>query len=290
MRLAIAAAVAAFAAAPTLAFAAAPAPGDATADRTRAKVEKLEVPTSPFKASAELGSSLTRGNTETFHLNLDARAIWRASDVWLSTTKAKALYEEAALEGVDTVTANSWGASERVDRFLIPQLSIFGGLGLEQDEFAGLAQRTSAQLGVSWLAIETRDAERENLLTDRLAVDLGAYAAQENYVLSPLAAPGTVLPATEATVLAGRLAAAYVHTFSKGNDAGLELELIQDVLDTDNLVTTESAYLAAVVTGGVSVKLSVQHKYDAVPADPALKEHDLLASAAIVVAYEAAAR
>ncbi len=254
---------------------------DAVAEKARtAKVATAPGLDKPLKLTAELGTSLTRGNTETFHLHVDLKLEWIPADDWVSTSRFKGLYEEALTE----TTAQSWMVSERADRFVSGSLSLFLAAAVESDLFAGLARRYSGQLGVGYFVFDLKDPARDNLGTDKLQVELGAYGAVEQYGVPPSAPAGTVA-ADGTNIVAARAAARYVHTFAKGTDCGVEAEVIQDFIDTKNLVTSESVYVAAAVVDGVSVKLSAGHKYDAVPADPALKTSDYLMTGSIVATF-----
>ena len=264
-----------------LLLAAVPAPpADPVAEKARAKIEGTPGADAAVKVTAEVGTSLARGNTETLHLHGDARVVWVPVEKWVSTSRGKALYEEASAE----MTARSWLLSERVDRFLGKRLAVFGGAAVESDVFAGIARRTSGQAGVSYLVLDVHDAAREDLLTDRLSVELGGYGASEQHAVAPNAPAGTA-PGPDVTIAAVRGAAAYVHAFEKGSEVGLEAEVIQDFVETDNLVTQETAYAAAAFVEGLSVKLAATHKYDALPADPTLEPHDLLVTGAVVVSF-----
>ena len=191
--------------APALALQLAQAAGTAEDIEQRARkqiTERTPGIEQPVQLSAELGTALTRGNTETFHIASTVRLTWAFAERWVSETRARALYEESYGQN----TANNLGLFERVDRFLTDRVAAFAAAGIERDIFAGIAQRYSGQLGASFLAVENRD-EAADLMRDKLTLELGAYAARENYVLPPTAAPEDTLELDARDIYAARAAA-----------------------------------------------------------------------------------
>lgn len=280
------AAAVAFALAPGLLPAAAPAATQA------ADPEEIEVVTRAEKArrtpgaaetvafQGELATALSRGNTETFLLSTNARLTWAFADRWLSETRGTALYEES----FDVNTANKWAVFERVDRFVSERFSAFAGLGIERDPFSALDYRHSAQLGAAFLVIEDLvQDEGEEVVRNKLQVELGAYAARETFVVPPNAPPDTVLDDRARDVIAARAAAGYQHAFRRGTSAGVEVEAIQDFVDTENFVLNDSVWVAAALVDGLALKLTFTHRYDALPASEEVEKNDLLLTAGLVV-------
>ena len=265
-------------AAPTSARAASPsAPLE---ERTRKRlVESTPGQDAPVTLVAELGTALTSGNTETLHLHTDNRLVWVPARRWVSTTIARALYEES--HGVES--ANSWKVLERVDRFVSERVSLFVAAGVEADVFAGIEHRESGQLGVSFLVWEIRDPTRDDLVTDRLDLEVGGYGALENRTLPPGSEPGTSLGDPNIEILAARVAASFRHAFQKGSEVGASIEEIEDFVDFNNRVISTQAYAAAALADGLSIKLSVAYRYDNVPATPDLEKGDLLFTSGVVV-------
>ncbi|HLV61023.1 MAG TPA: DUF481 domain-containing protein [Fredinandcohnia sp.] len=233
----------------------------------------------PFRLIGEVGTALTRGNTETFHINGQLRLLLVPIENWVSETRGQVLYEESLGE----TTANAWAASQRVDRYLGTRFTVFGAFGIERNIFQGLGRRLSEQLGGTFLLVDRRIADPDERILDRLRLELGAYAAQEKYTLSPTAEPGTVLERAGADIVAARAAVSYVHAFRKGSEVGLEVEGIQDFIDTDNVLVNTTVWTAAAVMEGIALKISASHFFDNVPADPTLKKSDFLLTAGIVV-------
>ncbi len=233
----------------------------------------------PFRLFGELGTAFTRGNTETFHLNGQIRAIVVPFENWVSETRGQVLYEESRGE----TTANSWSAFQRIDRYVSSRFTLFGAFGIERNVFNGLSRRLSEQVGATFLAVNRRNPHAEDLVTDRLRFELGAYAAQEKYTLSPTAAPDAVLDRDGADIMAARGAATYVHAFRRGSEVGLEIEAIQDFIDTANVLVNTTIWTAAALTEGLALKLSASHYFDNVPAEATLKKSDFLVTAGIVV-------
>lgn len=232
----------------------------------------------PVQLAAELGTALSRGNTETFHLNTNVRLTWAFAERWVSETRARALYEES----FGHKTASNWGVFERVDRFLSERIAAFVAAAVEQDVFAGIDSRYSGQLGASLLLLENRD-EALDVMRDKLTVELGAYAARENFTLPPNAGPDVVLEEKNRDIYAARAALGYVHTFRKGTSAGVDVEAIEDFNDTENFVLNDSAYVAAAIVDGLALKFAVSHRFDNQPASEELQKNDVLVTAGIVV-------
>lgn len=231
------------------------------------------------RLTAELATALSRGNTETFLLSTNGSLTWAFAERWVSETRIRALYEES----FGANSANNWGAFERVDRFISQRFSAFAGAGVERDPFAGLDSRVSGQLGMSFLALELRDLSREDLVTDKITVELGAYAANEQYRLSPNAPADAVLETDEAEIYAGRAAAGYTHAFQRNASTGIALELIQDFNDLDRLFINGSVFVGASITDGLTLKTTLSNRYVRKPASEELKKNDLLLTAGIVV-------
>lgn len=233
----------------------------------------------PFRLIGEVGTALTRGNTETFHLNGQVRLILVPFEGWVSESRGQVLYEES----LGQTTANAWAAFQRVDRYLGNRFTIFAAFGIERNVFQGMQRRLSEQLGGTFLLVDRRAADPEERIVDRLRFELGAYAAQESYTLSPTAAPETVLEREGAEIVAARGAATYVHGFRKGTEVGLEVEAIQDFVDPRNVLVNTTVWAAAALIDGLALKISAGHYFDNVPAEPSLKKSDFLVTAGIVV-------
>lgn len=231
------------------------------------------------RLTAELATALSRGNTETFLLSTNGALTWAFAERWVSETRARALYEESF--GVNS--ANNWGLFERVDRYVSQRFSTFAALGLERDVFAGLGSRGSAQLGMSFLALEIRDPAKEEQITDKFTVEIGAYAAYEDYVLAPNAPPDAVLENKSSEIYAGRAAASYTHAFERNATTGVTLELIQDIADLDRLFINGSVFIGASITKGLTLKTTLSNRYVRTPANEDLKKNDVLLTAGIVV-------
>jgi len=245
-----------------------------TLEKTAAQAPTADV---PFRLLGEVGTALTRGNTETFHINGQLRLILAPFDGWASETRGQILHEES----LGQTTANAWAAFQRVDRYLGTRFTIFGAFGIERNIFQGLGRRLSEQLGGTFLLVDRREPDER--IADRLRLELGAYAAQERYALSPTAEPGTILERAGADIVAARGAATYVHGFRKGTEVGLEVEAIQDFVDTRNVLVNTTVWAAAALIDGLALKISASHHFDNVPAEASLKKSDFLLTAGIVV-------
>lgn len=268
---------------PSSAFAAAALPADELEGRTRSQRPAETTPETdrPVKLIAELGTALARGNTEVFHINGDGRLILAPGADWVLETRARALYETSKGEEI----ANNWAVSERADRFLSQRFSLFAAAAIERNVFSGLDRRLSGQLGAAFLAWETRDSEADDLITNRLRLEVGFYGAREDLTLPPRSPPDAVLEESMRRIYAARAAASYVHAISKNSSAGVDVEVIQDFVDTANVVVNSSVYVAAALAEGFALKITAAHHFDNVPppADPPLAKNDWLLTAGLVV-------
>jgi len=104
--------------------------------------EAAEATGGTWSGSAELGGTVTTGNSETENLNGKAEAVYER-DRWRHTTKAEALYSSDA--GVDT--AERYVASYKADYKRSERSYIFGALRGEVDEFSGYEYRVSESVG-----------------------------------------------------------------------------------------------------------------------------------------------
>lgn len=232
------------------------------------------------KLIAELGTALASGNTETFHVNTDTRLIITPSAFWLLETRGMALYEESRGE----TTANSWSLAQRGDRFLSERISLFAAAQIERNTFAGIGRRLSGQFGSAYIVWRTRDPARENLITNRLRLELGGYGAREDFVAPPND-PGAVVPEDHRVIYAARAAISYLHGVSRSTNLGADVEYIQDFVDVENVVVNSSVYAAASIVDGFALKITATHRFDNVPAsaEPPLKKNDFLLTAGVVV-------
>lgn len=265
--------------APSMASAYLAQPEDDIEKRARMVATRTPGTDQAIRLTAELSTALSRGNTETFLLSTNATLTWAFAERWVSETRARALYEESF--GVNS--ANSWGVFERIDRFVSERFSAFGAVGVERDPFAGLDSRTSGQLGMSYLALEARDPSRDEQITDKITVELGAYAARENYTLAPNAPPDAKLDQTYAEIYAGRAAGSYTHAFERNASTGLTVEVIQDFNDLERLYVNGSLFVAASITSGLTLKLTLSDRYVRKPSSEELKKNDVLLTAGLVV-------
>ncbi|AKU90959.1 DUF481 domain-containing protein [Vulgatibacter incomptus] len=271
-----------------VALASASSASAAPADELEARAKTLTVPgaKSPetdqtVKLVAELGTALARGNTETFHIHTSGRLTIAPGRDWVLETFGHALFEESR----GSTTANNWGLSQRGDRFVSERVSIFAAGQAERDVFAGIKILLAAQVGATYLAWETRDPEKAELITNRLRLELGGYGARENFTLSPAAPPDAVLTANDRNIWASRVAVSYLHALSRTSTFGLDSEYIQDYNDTANVVVNTSGYVAAAINDSFALKLTATHRFDNVPAEaqPPLKKNDFLLTAGLVV-------
>lgn len=233
----------------------------------------------PLRVVAEAGGAQSDGNTDTTHFSGDLRMAVVPFHNWVFEGRGRLLYERSE----EKTTANSWGLFGRVDRYLTTDFGIFTGLGIERNAFAGLGRRLSSQLGATYLAIDHRDPEKEDLVINRLRLEVGGYAAWEAYTLSPTAAPDAVLSRTKNHIFALRGAVGYIHALTRNTNAGLEVEVIQDFVDINHVFVNSTAYIAVAIFEGFALKIAGTHIYNSVPPETTLKKSDFLTTGNIVV-------
>jgi Protein of unknown function, DUF481 len=255
-------------------------PEDVVAERARKVSARTPGMDDTVHLTGELAGALSRGNTETLLFAANGELLWVFHDRWLSETAARVLYEESL--GVNS--ASNWALAQRVDRFFTDRLALFAGVGFERDLFAGLKLRSSGQLGASYLLWDRID-ETDELVTDKLMIELGAYVAREAFTLAPDAEPDATLAEESRPVYAARAAVLFTHAFSETATAGAGIELIQDFNDTQNVMLNASVSAAAGLTEGLALKITLLNRFDNVPAepDPELEKNDLLLTAGVVV-------
>ena len=102
------------------------------------------------EGSAELSLVSTGGNSETQSLGFGGSLIWRP-DPW--TTQAQASFIRAETSGVET--ARALIASLRQSRMLTPRLDVFGRAEYLANEFAGIDNRVTFDVGLGYKFVDT---------------------------------------------------------------------------------------------------------------------------------------
>lgn len=213
--------------------------------------------------SAELGGSLTTGNTDVYNLSAGLAGSHMSGRNKL-TLGAAALYGRSMIDRDDDgiidatdkaqgreTTAQRFTADIRYDRFLGRRVSLYVLSGLLVDEFAGYDLRTHEQIGVSYLAVDAEDT--------KLVVELGFDWAQENYVDG--------VDPNYRDIFAARFLAGFSHNFSENVGFTDTLEVFPNVTDVEDLRLTNEAALVAKLSDKLSLRLSHSLAFDNQPVE-----------------------
>jgi putative salt-induced outer membrane protein len=193
-----------------------------------------------WTGDAELGVSLTSGNTETTVVNakIDMDA---TRDKWRHNIFGDTFYSEDS----GTRTAERYSLGYRPRYFLTDANYVFSILRYDQDEFAFVDNRTTEIIGygrqVVNSAVQTWDAE------------IGIGLRQTDYI----ADPSTEDLAGDETI--GFLGTKYVYRIS---DTAEFSETLRVETGHDNTYTESIAGLGTTITDAVSAKLSYTVRYN----------------------------
>lgn len=109
-----------------------------------------EAPPPAWTGEGAFNAGFTTGNTETTDIGLGLKLRHDGGD-WVQSGEFAADYGET-----DNVESrNRLFAAGQVDRIFDPQLSAYGRLTWERDEFSGFENRYFAGLGLAWKAVDT---------------------------------------------------------------------------------------------------------------------------------------
>ena len=213
--------------------------------------------------SAELGGSLTTGNTDFYNLSAGLAGAHQSGRNKLGL-KISALFGQAHVDRNDDGFINDLDKTEgretnakrldselRYDRFLGERISLYVLGGALVDQFAGYDLRTHEQIGVSYMAIKTEPTS--------LMLEFGFDIAQELYT-------GDVDPGY-ASVFAARLLAGFSHNFSESVGFTNTLEAYPNVVQWADVRVLNDAALSAKLSDMISLRLSHQLAFDNQPVE-----------------------
>jgi len=166
----------------------------------------------------------------------------------------------------DSVTAQQYKASGRVDFTLVLFFHVFAGGTWEKNAYAGINNRFEELAGVAFRPID--------IPTDLLSVELGTAVTQKQ---STLAIP-------DANYTAGRVAASYKHTFSTASYFQEIAEVLPDLQNTTNTLVNSETSLVAPLSTGIALRMSYVVKFNNAP-DPGFVKTDRLLSAGVQIAF-----
>jgi putative salt-induced outer membrane protein len=105
----------------------------------------------PVKIVGDFGYVNASGNSEVSTLNLGEKLAWKPATSKFSLDQyAKYVYGQT--DGEES--ANQLGIGGRVNYAISARLAAFGGIDYDRDRFAGIDQRFSEPVGLSWLALD----------------------------------------------------------------------------------------------------------------------------------------
>jgi putative salt-induced outer membrane protein len=213
-----------------------------------------------WKDAAELSYVQTAGNSKT------------------ATTAARNLFnydwEKAALElaagglgtkSRNTVTAEQFGASEKVSLKLAGKNYAFQKTAWDKNRFAGIKDRYDLGLGLGRHLLNSAD--------DNLTLEAGGGYIFEDRLLSKNQSFGTY-----------RGYAKYIRTLSATANASQDLEYLGNMKDSKGYRMNAETALVASISTHFSLKTSYLWKYSNSPA-AGFKKTDTITSMAIIVNY-----
>ncbi|MFT6143736.1 MAG: putative salt-induced outer membrane protein YdiY [Myxococcota bacterium] len=217
--------------------------------------------------SAELGGSITTGNTEVYNLSAGIVGSHKSGRNKLGL-RASTLYgssitdreQDGKVDDADRAlgretTSQRFDSELRYDRFLGDRVSLYILAGALIDRFAGFDLRTHEQIGVSYLAVDTDPT--------KLMLEFGFDWAQENFA-------GELDPDYQ-DVFAARLLAGLSHNFSESVGFTNTLELYPNVIDLEDFRLLNQAALSAKLSDKFSVRLSHDLTFDNQPVEGFVK-------------------
>jgi len=229
-------------------------------------------PTEGWKDTAEFSFVVTAGNSETETLGFKNKLwrIWERSSLEL---KAGGVRSESTIvdrRAVGTpgnfsvqedeqtdLTAESYYFNGRYDHKITDRFFWFGSAGWERNRFAGIDNRYNGVAGVgnTWI-----DRDATKFRTDYAVT----YTREDPVFESP--------NKTNDTFAGLRFAWAFLHRFGETTTYTNDLEVNQNLDETDDLRADMTNSVAVAINGRLALKLSLQILYDA---EPAFDEVDL---------------
>ena len=248
--MAAAMAVAALAAATALVL---PAPAAAQAgpssDAPGFAPDDGEEPELGWRGNADLGFTLTEGNSETTSLSLGARTVWRGTG---SRWTFDASLVRTTTDGEEV--ANRGDVSGQYDWFATGRTYLFGRAAASYNEPAGIDLRLSPAAGVGWQALE-----REGL---ELSLESGASWIRDEFS-DGSSSEDVFLVASETFFL--RLA--------EDTDLSQTLTWEPNTTDFGDFLLEGEVALSTMITEALGLKVSLRDQYDSEPfVDPATGE------------------
>lgn len=215
------------------------------------------------KLGAELGGSLTTGNSDFYQISAGLNGSYKWDKNKLGLVAGALLGSgrvdsdgSGALNGVERTSDRVRNAQRvfgdaRYDRFFGEKNSLYALAGAFHDPFAGYDLRSHEQLGFSRVLVKNDDTS--------WVVEVGADYAQENYVSG-------VDPGYQ-DIFAARVMTAFSHKFSESVGFQDTLEIYENVLEFEDMRILNSASISSKLSNKLSLKLSHTLIFDNVPVE-----------------------
>ena len=202
----------------------------------------------PVKVVGDFGYVMASGNSEFSTLNLGEKLTWKPAASKFSLDQyAKYVYGET--DGEES--ANQLGTGGRVNYAITSRLSAFAGLDFDKDRFAGIDQRFSEPVGLSWLAL---DAPK-----NKFTIEGGANFVQVTY--TELQANGEF----DEQYTSARAAGTYKWLFSEKGYFQLFGEYLPALKEGIGYRANTEAAIIAPLAGIVALKVSYLMRYNSQP-------------------------
>ncbi|MFH1283894.1 MAG: DUF481 domain-containing protein [bacterium] len=206
----------------------------------------------------EAGYVKTTGNSRSTSANAGMKFINKWKD-YLLTLKGNHISANQDKKQ----SAESYSASEKLDRLLNKKLYIYELLGWEKDRFAGIDRRYNGQLGGGYKIFNTQK--------HKLDGELGADYTDEKY-----------LNGTDDNFSSWIANLKYVYIFTDKSDFSQEVEHIQSFDDADDRRTNSITSLTAALNNKLALKIAYIVKYDRAPV-PGFKKTDTILTSSIIL-------
>ncbi len=208
----------------------------------------------PRELTADVGYVSTSGNTDISAFNVGEKLVLRAGR-WEHKQAFGSVY--ASQDGKQT--SNLLFANWRSDWSFNPILALFGYVGFDRNEFAGISRRFEESAG---LAAKLLTRER-----DQWTAELGLGVTQQK---------GT--DRSNVTFTSARSATVYKHLFSRTAYLQQGIEFLPNLeTSTDYRINSESA-LVAPISAHIAMKVAYVVRFDNLPETGRAKEDRILTS------------
>ncbi|MBD3272407.1 MAG: DUF481 domain-containing protein [Elusimicrobia bacterium] len=212
----------------------------------------------PWSWDTEAGYVKITGNSrsETAQFKSAFKRKWQHSALTLKGSHVSATQD-------DTQNAESYAASEKIDRSISKHLYVFELGEWEKDRFAGIDNRYSGQLGLGYMIIK----QKPHLLDSELGV---GYTGEE------------YINGTDDAFTSARAFAQYVYTISETSDFSQECEYLRSFEQSNDYRVNAVTAVSASINSYLALKISYTVKYDHRPIS-GFKKTDTIVSSALIL-------